>query len=210
MEDAGMKKRYGLLMMSIAAGMFAFAAAPAGAASLAFDFDDDADPSTIRNVVHADSGDFVEAYLVLSNFPPPFNYLWGMQFGIEYDPTLDFRGMAAVNPRAGVLHDGTEGIAFAFGTGYARPELPVFTVRFVFRVLETGTHQVAVVPSTGWDHDYDGVVFALSRDATGEIYVIEDTQVLADQIVGIVTSEMTPVRETSWGTVKRLFSDDTM
>jgi hypothetical protein len=133
-----------------------------------------------------------------------------MQFGVDHDPTLDFRGMAAVSPRAGVLHDGTDGIAFAFSIGYARPDLPVFTVRFVFQVLESGTHEVAVVPSTGWDHEYDGVVFALSRDAAGEIYVIEDTEVLVDQITGIVTSEMTPVHETSWGTVKRLFSDDTM
>lgn len=198
----------GLASTFLALVAMAVPAGPAWGALAAVDFDDDSDPTTIRSQIDAEVGDFVQASIAVDYLPAPWRWLSGIQFGLDLSPGLRLAGARAAQPGGGVLHDGTEGIAIAFQDDIPVHELPVFVVLLTFEVMEAGTHSVQLVPSSGWDQQYSGVLFAVRNGSS--ITLVEDDRPLGGQIPGQVMAEFTPVEEISWGAIKRLFSDDTL
>ena len=112
---------------------------------LAFDFDDDGDPGTVIGEVSAEPGTLVEAYLVVNDFPAPYEFLGGMQFGLDFTDGLSLEGIQVATERAGILTDGHQGIAVAIGVPFTRHDLPFFAGKFIFRVDETTPQSVEVV-----------------------------------------------------------------
>jgi hypothetical protein len=209
MQYGKFKTRIGWLVVTAAAVLIS--SAPAAAQKLVFDFDIDDDPGTIRNVITAEVGTLVEAYLVVQGFPVPYTFLGGLQFGLQFSDGLAFAGVRGVDDRVGFLMDGPEGFAVAFGRNIARDELPMFSLAFVFRVTGPGEQEVRVTPSTGWNTTYEGVLYSVGNDPDNPATtLIEDPHALATQVSGIVNRDPVPIIESSWGAIKKLFSDDAL
>jgi hypothetical protein len=181
----------------------------ANAAWLAFDFDEDGDPATIRSEIVADVGDIVEGYLVLGGFPTEYEYFAAIQFGLEATSGLGFRGLAAVPDRSwGVLTDGMQGIVLALRNERVhQDDLPIFLLRFLFEVTDSGEQGVKVTPSTGWGHVYSDIVYVLyHEEERGAMYTVRSAWGIQTQIPAIVMARPTPIAETSWGAIKGLYA----
>jgi len=71
--------------------------------------------------------------------------------------------------------------------------------------------EVRIAPSTGWGHIYEGVLYAVGNGDGPATYLVEDVGSIENQGFGIVNRDgMLPVQETTWGAIKKLFSDDTL
>ena len=185
--------------------------ATAHAQRLVFDFDTDGDPNTVTSEVQAEAGDVVQAFLVVQGFPTPWEFLGGLQFGIDSTDGLELAGILSVGERGGFLHDGTDGIAYAFYEEVARDALPMFVMSLTFVVTSEEMQEVRIAPSTGWGHVYEGVLYAVGDGSGPAGYLVEDVGSIENQGPGIVNrGGMLPVQETTWGAIKKLFSDDTL
>jgi hypothetical protein len=175
---------------------------------LAFDFDTDQDPTTIQNEVQAAPGDLVQAFLVINDFPLPWEFLGGAEFGLEFDSGLRLEGVLPGTEQGAVMNDGHRGIVVAWGMPYTRHNLPAFAASFVFSVLSEETQTVRVVPSTGWGTTSTGFTFAVRSQQTSGWVEVESPAVLASQLAGIVRSGQLPTVDTTWGSIKDLYTAD--
>ncbi len=190
-----------------------FGAGQARGDVLAFDFDHDGDPNTVVSEIEAEVGTLVEAFLIVNKllYEWQYTHLHGLQFGLEATDGLEFLGMSLLGDRAMVINDGLDGIAISFGEPLPIADLPAFAVRFVFRVVADVEQVVRAKPSTGFNHPLEGVLFAVSANG-GPLRSVESTIVLQTQSMGYVNkgSVVLPYRHSSWGAIKRLFSDETI
>jgi hypothetical protein len=199
-----------LNVVATAAASAAILVGTADARDIFFDFDSDGDPSTIENEVTADVGEILIGYMVVNDFPEEYGYLWAMQFGLDVSDGLELLGWSVPIERAGVLHDGPEGIAIALGSEpFAREDLPVFAVRFIVRVLEESPQSVSIVPSSGWNSPFEEIQLLVSVEPDGGYIQIDSPLTEIEQIAARI-NETTPIEETSWTAIKRLFEDDTI
>ncbi len=177
---------------------------------VAIDFDDDGDPSTVRSTIQAPVGDLVVGLVTLDFIPYPYEYVGGIQFGLDATSGLELVGAYGTDGSSGFLTDGPGGIAIAFGVPLANDDLPWFTTRLVFRVTSSEPQTIAIAPSTGWGETYSGLVMSVRTEDGDWQTVVSDIAIRA-QLRGLVNGGDTlPVQTKSWSAIRKFFSDDTL
>jgi len=179
---------------------------PVHADLVAVDFDTDGDPSTIENEIVAGVGDLVRGYVALDYIPADYNYVHGLQFGILASSGLELVGLYPAGS-GGFLTDGPTGIALAMSSAVPREELPVFLLSAIFEVTSTSTQTVEVIPSQGWGSIDDEIEFAVSYDGSS-LATVFDARMVDAQTRGYVNRGETPTLATTWGAIKKLYTDE--
>jgi hypothetical protein len=86
-------------------------------------------------------------------------------------------------------------------------ELPIFLIRFVFKITDAGVQSVEVGPSTGWGRIFTEIEYVLFHvEVGGDMYTVRSDWGIETQIPAIVMARPTPIHETSWGAIKNLYS----
>jgi len=192
--------RFLLSWPGLAAIVALILAPPADARTLVFDFDDDGDPRTWESSVVAPTGTLLEAFLVVTDFPEPYEELHYLEFGLVLSSGLELVGIGAVEGDAVFYHRGPESIAIGSSVPLDRDDLPAFQVRVVFRVEAQGPQSVKVVPSERLSGPLDGFLFGL-WDGEALVDVI-DEDVLALQQWARVNDGDLPTERRSWASIK--------
>lgn len=174
---------------------------------VAVDFDTDGDPSTIENEISAEVGDLVQGFVALDYIPSDYNYIHGIQFGIGSSSGLELVGLYPAGAGGGFLTDGPTAIALALSSPIAHEDLPVFLASVVFEVTSLETQVVEVTPSNGWGVQDTEIRFAVSYDGSF-MYEVFDARMMAAQTRGYVNRGETPIEATSWGAIKKLYTDE--
>lgn len=173
---------------------------PLSARTLAFDFDLDGDPSTWQSTIVAPTGALLEAFLVVSDFPEPYEELHYIEFGLELTDGLDLIAVGAVEGDGYFYHHHADIIAIGSSVPLTRDDLPNFRVRVIFRVETPGPQSVRVVPSDRFGRPLDGFLFGLWDGH--QLVDVLDTNVLIQQQAARVNDGDLPTERRSWASIK--------